>query len=210
MIKRTSKIVFLPAIILFLFGSVFAQAPTTVQHPEWSKNAVIYEVNIRQFTPEGTFDAFEKHLPDLKKLGVDILWLMPINPIGELNRKGSLGSYYSVKDYKAVNPEFGTIDDFKKLVSKIHDAGMYVIIDWVANHTSWDNVWVKTHPEFFTKDKNGNFVPPIANWEDVIDLNYDNKELWNYMIDPMNLDKRKQYRRFPLRCCRNVSNLILA
>ncbi len=186
MIKRTSKIVFLPAIILFLFSSVFAQAPTTVQHPEWSKNAVIYEVNIRQFTPEGTFAAFEKHLPDLKKLGVDILWFMPINPIGVLNRKGSLGSYYSVKDYKAVNPEFGTIDDFKKLVSKIHDAGMYVIIDWVANHTSWDNVWVNAHPEFFTKDKNGNFVPPIADWEDVIDLNYDNKELWNYMIDAMN------------------------
>jgi glycosidase len=169
-----------------IFTNNYAQKYTSVKHTEWSKNATIYEVNIRQYTPEGTFAAFQKHLPELKKLGVDILWLMPINPIGVLNRKGSLGSYYSIQDYKAVNPEFGTLEDFNKLVSEIHKLGMHVIIDWVANHTAWDNVWVKSHPEFYTKDVKGNFVPPVADWTDVIDLNYDNKELWNFMIDAMN------------------------
>ena len=176
---------FLLVFLSFQLSSLNAQNYHSIAHSEWSKDAVIYEVNVRQYTPEGTFKAFEKHLPDLKKLGVKILWLMPINPIGELNRKGSLGSYYSVKDYKAVNPEFGSIDDFKNLVSKIHSMGMKVIIDWVANHTSWDNVWVKTHPEFYTRNAEGNLVPPVADWADVIDLNYENKELWKYMIDAM-------------------------
>jgi len=156
-----------------------------VKHPAWSKNVGIYEVNIRQYTPEGTFKAFEKHLPELKELGVGILWLMPINPIGIKNRKGKLGSYYSVKNYKKVNHEFGTLEDFKGLVNKIHKMGMHVIIDWVANHTAWDNVWVTEHPEFYTKDANGNFVPPVADWSDVIDLNYNNKLLWKYMVDAM-------------------------
>ncbi|MFA3783710.1 alpha-amylase family glycosyl hydrolase [Melioribacteraceae bacterium 4301-Me] len=189
--KRIIQISFQIIIAIFLFHlssckavSLF-QEQSKVTHPQWSKNAVIYEVNIRQYTPEGTFKAFEKHLPELKQLGVDILWLMPINPIGELNRKGTLGSYYSIKNYKAVNPEFGTLDDLKSLVTKIHSLGMHVIIDWVANHTSWDNVWTKTHPDFYTRDSNGNFVSPVADWSDVIDLNYDNKELWTYMIDAM-------------------------
>lgn len=156
-----------------------------VVHADWSRNATIYEVNIRQYTHEGTFKAFEEHLPKLKEMGIDILWLMPINPIGELNRKGTLGSYYSVQDYEAVNPEFGTVDDLKNLVNKIHEMGMHVIIDWVANHTAWDNVWVKSHPDFFNVDSSGNFYPPIADWHDVIDLNYDNKELWDFMIDAM-------------------------
>ncbi|HSH51338.1 MAG TPA: alpha-amylase family glycosyl hydrolase, partial [Bacteroidales bacterium] len=117
-----------------------------VKHPEWSKNASIYEVNIRQYTPEGTFNAFAEHLPGLQEMGVDILWLMPIHPIGEKNRKGSMGSYYSVKDYLAINPEFGTEEDFKNLVNQIHKLGMYVIIDWVANHTAWDNQLIFDHP----------------------------------------------------------------
>ena len=121
----------------------------------------------------------------LKELGVGILWLMPINPIGVKNRKGKLGSYYSVKNYKKVNPEFGTLAEFKELVNKIHKMGMHVIIDWVANHTSWDNVWVKEHPEFYTKDASGNFVPPVTDWSDVIDLNYKNKLLWKYMVNAM-------------------------
>jgi cyclomaltodextrinase / maltogenic alpha-amylase / neopullulanase len=171
--------------LFLLFININAQDVAKVSHPVWSKNANIYEVNVRQYTPEGTFSAFGKHLPELKKLGVDILWLMPINPIGVLNRKGSLGSYYAVKDYKAVNPEFGTLNDLKILVRNIHKQGMKVIIDWVANHTSWDNVWVKDHPDFFTKDAKGNFVPPVADWGDVIDLNYDNKELRASMIDAM-------------------------
>ncbi len=172
-------------LFLLITVTVYSQQNKPVIHPEWSKNAVIYEVNVRQYTPEGTFKAFEKHLPELKKMGVDILWLMPINPIGKLNRKGSLGSYYSVSDYLAVNPEYGTEADLKALVKKAHSLKMHVIIDWVANHTAWDNVWLKTHPDYFTKDAKGNFVPPVADWTDVIDLNYDNKGLWNSMIDAM-------------------------
>ncbi len=156
-----------------------------VTHPSWSVNTTIYEVNVRQYTPEGTFKAFSASLPKLKEMGIGILWFMPINPIGLVNRKGSLGSYYSVKDYTAVNPEFGTLEDFKSVVKQAHDLGMFVIIDWVANHTAWDNVWTKTHPEFFSKDRNGKFFPPVTDWADVIDLNYDNKELWNYMRDAM-------------------------
>ena len=156
-----------------------------VSHPGWSYNKTIYEVNIRQYSKEGTFKAFEKHLPRLKEMGVGILWLMPIHPIGEKNRKGNLGSYYSVKDYKAVNPEFGTLKEFKALVDKIHKMGMYVIIDWVANHTAWDNIWMDEHPEFYTKDSLGNFTPPVPDWTDVADLNYDNKELWAAMTDAL-------------------------
>ena len=156
-----------------------------VSHPGWSYNKTIYEVNIRQYSKEGTFKAFEKHLPRLKEMGVGILWLMPIHPIGEKNRKGNLGSYYSVKDYKAVNPEFGTLKEFKALVDKVHKMGMYVIIDWVANHTAWDNIWMDEHPEFYTKDSLGNFTPPVPDWTDVADLNYDNKELWAAMTDAL-------------------------
>ncbi|HKB85432.1 MAG TPA: alpha-amylase family glycosyl hydrolase [Ignavibacteriaceae bacterium] len=170
--------------ILFITLSQ-AQQVNSVKHPDWSRNLSIYEVNTRQYTPEGTFQAFDSHIQQLKDLGVGIVWFMPINPIGQKNRKGSLGSYYSVKDYKAVNPEFGTLADFKETVKEIHKMGMYVIIDWVANHTAWDNVWVTEHPDFYTKDSLGSFMPPVADWHDVIDLNYDNKELWKYMIDAM-------------------------
>jgi glycosidase len=156
----------------------------TIKHVAWSRHANIYEVNIRQYTPEGTFKAFEKHLPRLQKMGVKILWLMPINPIGEKNRKGSLGSYYSVQNYEAVNPHFGTLNDLKALVKDAHDRGMHVIIDWVANHTAWDNVWVKEHPEWYKKDKDGNFVSPF-DWTDVIALNYDNPDLRKAMINAM-------------------------
>ena len=149
---------------------------------EWSKDAVIYEVNVRQFSKEGTFKAVEAQIPRLKELGIKILWLMPIQPIGEVNRKGTLGSYYSIKDYNAVNPEFGNESDFKSLVNTIHKNGMYVIIDWVANHTSWDHKWTQTNPEIYTKDTSGNFIPPVKDWHDVIDLNYDNKDLRNEMI----------------------------
>ncbi|MCZ6702111.1 MAG: alpha-amylase family glycosyl hydrolase [Ignavibacteria bacterium] len=158
---------------------------SSVSHPAWSYNKTIYEVNIRQYSKEGTFKAFEKHLPRLKKMGVGILWLMPIHPIGEKNRKGTLGNYYSVKDYKDVNPEFGTLKEFKSLIDKIHKMGMYVIIDWVANHTAWDNIWMSEHPEFYTKDSLGNFYPPVPDWADVADLNYDNKNLWAVMIDAL-------------------------
>jgi len=153
-----------------------------VEHVQWSKNASIYEVNIRQFTPEGTFNAFAGHLPRLKELGVDILWIMPIHPIGEKNRKGSLGSYYSVKDYYGINPEFGTKEDFQNLVNKIHEMGMYVIIDWVANHSAWDNELIEKHPEWYTQNENGEIVAPVDDWTDVADFNFEVPEMQDYMI----------------------------
>ena len=166
-----------------LKGKYFgAKTPT---HPVWTENAVIYELNTRQFTPEGTFQAIEPRIQELKELGVNIIWFMPIHPIGEKHRKGTLGSYYSVKDYYGINPEFGTLDDFRRLVKLIHEAGMYVIIDLVANHTAWDNPLIEQHPEWYTKDKKGNIVPPNKDWHDVADLNFDNRELWRYMIDMM-------------------------
>ena len=162
-----------------------AEVPTPVNPLEWSNDAVMYEVNVRQFTPEGTFNAFASHLPRLKELGVEILWLMPIHPIGEKNRKGSLGSYYSIRDYKAVNPEFGTIEDFKALVNKAHEMGFKVLIDCVANHSSWDNVWMENHKDWYTQDSLGNIIPPVADWSDVADLNYDNAEMRAAMLDAM-------------------------
>ena len=155
-------------------------------HPQWSKNATIYEVNIRQYSKEGTFKAFEKDLPRLKDFGVNIIWLMPIHPIGVKNRKGTLGSYYSVKDFRAINPEFGTMQDFKNLVNKIHSLGMYVIIDWVGNHSAWDNSLAKDHPDWYTKTKEGNFQPtPWYDWDDVIDFDYDKPELRKYMTESL-------------------------
>ena len=155
-----------------------------VVHPEWSKNANIYEVNIRQYSPEGTFNAFTDDLPRLQAMGVDIIWLMPIHPIGELNRKGTLGSYYAVQDFNAVNPEFGTEEDLRALVNKAHELGMKVILDWVANHSAWDNVWT-INKEWYTLDEEGNFVPPIEDWSDVIDFNYDNPELREAMLSAL-------------------------
>lgn len=153
--------------------------------PEWSKNISLYEVNLRQFSNSGTFAEFETHLPRLKELGVGILWFMPIQPIGVRNRKGSLGSYYSIKNYTEVDPAYGTLEEFKQLVQKIHDLGMYVILDWVANHTAWDSNLTVEHPGFYTKDQSGNFTPPFPEWADVIDLNYDNEDLITYMADAM-------------------------
>ena len=187
--------IFSPALLMALimsFSFAFGQNSMskkmennkTDRHVAWSLNANIYEVNIRQYTPEGTFKAFQKHLGRLQKMGVDILWLMPINPIGKKNRKGTLGSYYAVQNYEAVNPNFGTMDDLKSLVKEAHAKGMHVILDWVANHTAWDNVWVKEHPDWYEKDKNGNFVSPY-DWTDVISLNYNNKEMRKAMINAM-------------------------
>ncbi|NBC82387.1 MAG: alpha-amylase [Bacteroidetes bacterium] len=152
--------------------------------PVWTKDAVLYEVNVRQYTPEGTFNAFAEHLPRLKKLGVDILWFMPIHPIGEKNRKGELGSYYSVLDYKAINPEFGTRQDFDNLVNQCHEMGFKVIIDWVANHTAWDHAWVDRHPEWYQKDSLGNMFSPY-DWTDVVQLDYNNIGLRQAMKDAM-------------------------
>jgi alpha-amylase len=148
------------------------------------KSSNMYEVNIRQYTPEGTFNAFATHLPRLKDMGVEILWLMPIQPIGMVNRKGTLGSYYSIQNFEAVNPEFGTVEDFKSLVEKVHALGMKIIIDWVANHTSWDNVWTKTNPDFFALDEHGNFKSPF-DWDDVIQIDHANSGQQKAMIAAM-------------------------
>ncbi len=163
--------------------SLFVSCQSPGQDPEWNAGAVIYEVNIRQYTPEGTFKAFEQHLPRLKDLGVDILWIMPLHPIGELERKGSLGSYYAIRDYKAVNPEFGSIEDFKGLVDKAHALGLRVIIDWVANHTSPDAVWA-VNKDWYVTDSLGRFVVQY-DWTDIAKLNYDNKDMRRAMTDAM-------------------------
>jgi glycosidase len=152
--------------------------------PNFLKSSNMYEVNIRQYTTEGTFNAFAAHLPRLKDMGVEVLWLMPIHPIGIVNRKGTLGSYYSIQNFEAVNPEFGTVEDFKSLVEKAHALDMKIIIDWVANHTSWDNVWTKTNPEFFIHDEQGNFKSPF-DWDDVIQIDHTNSGQQKAMIAAM-------------------------
>ncbi|HSR50548.1 MAG TPA: alpha-amylase family glycosyl hydrolase [Acidobacteriota bacterium] len=157
-----------------------------IKHPQWSRDAVIYQINTRQFTEEGSFRAAEAHFPRLKELGVDILWLMPIHEIGEKNRKGSLGSPYSVKDYYSVNPEFGTLDDFKHFVDAAHEQGFHVILDWVANHTAWDNPLVEEHPEWYERDWKGDFRPtPWWDWSDIIDLDYSQSGVRHYMTEAM-------------------------
>ena len=163
-----------------------------MQHVSWSRSANIYEVNVRQYTPEGTLNAFAAHLPRLQQMGVDILWLMPIHPIGKLKRKGKLGSYYAVSDYKAINPEFGKLKDFKALVQQAHELGMKVIIDWVANHTAWDHEWVKQHPEWYLKNNKGQIQSyrydngtEVEDWTDVVGLDYSQKPLWTAMIQAM-------------------------
>ncbi|MEY3637431.1 MAG: Alpha-amylase 2 [Pseudomonadota bacterium] len=163
-----------------------------MQHVSWSRSANIYEVNVRQYTPEGTLNAFAAHLPRLHQMGVDILWFMPIQPIGKLKRKGKLGSYYAVADYAAVNPEFGTLKDFKALVQQAHALGMKVIIDWVANHTAWDHVWVKQHPDWYLKNDKGEIHSfqydngtEVEDWSDVVGLDYSQKPLWTAMTQAM-------------------------
>lgn len=157
---------------------------TVDDHPAWIMQGNIYEVNTRQYTPEGTFNAFSAHLQRLKDMGVQTLWFMPINPISEKDRKGPLGSYYAVSSYTAINPEYGTLADWKALVDKAHAMGFKVIIDWVPNHTGADHPWLTTHPDFYVRDKNGNVVSPF-DWTDVRKLNYGNPQLVDSMIASM-------------------------
>jgi glycosidase len=152
---------------------------------DWVRDAVIYEVYLRSFSKEGTFRALESRLSELKDLGVTVLWLMPIHPVGELNRKGTLGSPYSIRDYYGINPEFGTLEDFKSLVAAVHRSGMRIIIDLVANHTAWDSKWLMEHPDWFTKNSEGAIVAPNPDWTDVADLNYDSHEMRKEMIRMM-------------------------
>ena len=169
------------------------------------ETAVIYEANIRQYSKEGTFDKFTNDIPQLKELGVKIIWLMPIFPISETKRKATggsdskfasefpkeeqskyLGSYYAVSDFTKINPEFGTIKDFRKLIKTAHENEMYVVLDWVPNHTGWDHTWLKTNPEFYNQNEKGEVIhPKDTDWTDVADLNYDNKDLRTAMVNDM-------------------------
>lgn len=173
--------------------------------PDMMENAVIYEANIRQYSPEGTFAEFTKDIPQLKELGVKVIWLMPVFPISETKRKATggpdskfatdfpeeeqkkyLGSYYAVTDFTKINPEYGTIEDFRSLVKTAHENGIYIILDWVPNHTGWDHKWIKENPDYYTKDKDGNVTHPEGtDWTDVADLNYDNKAMRKEMIEDM-------------------------
>lgn len=151
---------------------------------DWKHTTNIYEVNVRQYTKEGTFKAFQKELPRLQQMGVKTLWFMPITPIAQKEKKGSLGSPYAAQDYTSINPEFGTLEDFKNLVNEAHKMGFKVIIDWVANHTGWDHVWTKTHPEYYIHDADGSFHR-ASGMDDIIELDYKNPEMRLAMIDAM-------------------------
>lgn len=201
------KGIFITVLLLMTLGMTIMQALSCMQKsatketqrmadritpPTWSKSANIYEVNIRQYTPEGTFEAFRQHLPRLKKMGVDILWLMPIHPISATKRKGTLGSYYAVSDFRAINPLFGDTNDFHRLVDSVHALNMHIIIDWVPHHTGWDHPWIKNHPEYYNKNAKGEIRDPINEetgeswgWTDVAELNLSNPEMRRQIIDDM-------------------------
>lgn len=198
------KIIFTLFVMASLFGckkeAESAQAVASVS-PEFADNAIVYEANIRQYSPEGTFNAFVRDIPKLKKLGVKIIWLMPIHQIGFKNRKAKgnlsieqvtdvlekkiyLGSPYSIKDYRSINIHYGSEEDFQYLVDTAHKNGMYIILDWVANHTSWDHPWITQHPEYYTRDKEGKMIAPF-DWTDVAELDYSNQNLRKAMIEDM-------------------------
>ncbi len=157
-----------------------------VQNADWTRDAVLYQLNTRQFTPEGTFAAAQKQLPRLAAMGVDIIWLMPIHPIGEANRKGSLGSPYAVHDYRGVNPEFGTEAEFRAFVDEAHRLGLKVILDWVANHSAYDNPLTLSHPEWYTRTPEGALMSPAGtDWSDVADFDYAQPGLRQYMTESL-------------------------
>lgn len=155
---------------------------TKMPHPEWSYSTNIYEVNIRQYTPEGTFNAFAKHLTRLKDMGVQVLWFMPVTPISEKDRHGKLGSYYATQNYDTINPEFGTVEDFKALINEAHDMGFKVIMDFVADHVGNDNSLIKDHPDYFVKDENNEILHPHG-WSDVCQVNYEVTAVWKTMTN---------------------------
>ncbi|WP_235894340.1 alpha-amylase family glycosyl hydrolase [Flavobacterium zepuense] len=161
------------------YGSTFTAMPK-------AEDAIIYQVNIRAFSQEGTLNGVRAKLDDIKALGANVVYLMPIYPVGQLNSAGGQGSPYAVKDYKAVNPDFGSLEDLRTLVNEAHSKNMAVILDWVANHTAWDNAWITDHPDWYQKDEEGNIIiPPGTNYNDVAQLDFDNKEMRAAMIDAM-------------------------
>jgi glycosidase len=185
--KTPSRLTQLLSLLGLLFSSSTLHAAddlsqqTARSSPDWLRESVVYEIFPRAFSPEGNFNGITARLGELKDLGVTILWLMPINPIGEKLRKGTFGSPYSVRDYYAINPDYGTEADLKRLVSEAHKLGLKVILDVVPNHTAWDSVMM-AHPEFYKQDANGHILPPVPEWTDVAGLNYENPKLRQYMI----------------------------
>ena len=172
------------AVVLALTG---CKTTPTVEPPAPPaiNQTVMYEIYVRNFSPEGTFNGIVPRLDSLKAMGVNTLWLMPIHPVGKERKKGTFGSPYSIQDYNKVNPEFGTEQDFKALVQACHDRGMYLIIDLVINHTAWDHPWIKEHPEWYTRDGGDTIVPPVADWTDVADLNFNEPALQDELIRMM-------------------------
>jgi alpha-amylase len=172
-------------------GATALPSTDTLFHPSWSRSAVLYEINVRQYTPEGTLAALQTHLPRLKRLGLDILWLMPVQPIGKKNRKGKLGSYYAVSNYTAINPEYGTEADFKSFVDAAHQQGMKVILDWVPNHTAYDHGWITAHPDWYEHRADGSIMNARDNeghetdWTDVAELDYAKPAMRQAMIGEM-------------------------
>jgi alpha-amylase len=177
------------ALVVFSCSSPKVETPGTATdqidgHPAWIMQGNVYEVNVRQYTPEGTLNAFAKHLDRIKEMGVQTVWFMPLNPISKKDRKGTLGSYYAVSDYNALNPEFGTMEDFKQVVKSIHEKGMKVLIDWVPNHTGADHRWLTEHPDFYVKDKKGN-PAFMMDWTDTRVLDFNNLVMQDSMIAAM-------------------------
>ena len=158
-----------------------------VNTSESYRELVMYSVFVRNYSEEGTFEGVRKDLDRIKALGVDIIWLLPIHPVGKKARKGTLGSPYAISDYRGINPEFGTPDDFRRLVAAIHERGMKCVIDVVYNHTSPDSWLAVNHPEWFYHKPDGSFGNRIGDWSDVIDLDYGNKELWDYQIETLKM-----------------------
>jgi glycosidase len=167
------------------YSTIIIMDQSGYKKADWINTTNVYEVNIRQYTQEGTFNAFAKELPRLKEMGIETLWFMPITPIAQKNMKGSLGSYYACSDYVSINPEFGSLEDFKNLVQLAKSTGFKIIIDWVANHTGWDHVWTKTHPEYYKKDPATNDFKIASGMDDIIELDYNNPELRKAMIEAM-------------------------
>ena len=180
------------ALILLACGSIVSSATAQSEatnaaaskSPAWLQSGVMYEIFPRDFSASGDFNGITARLDELKDLGVDMLWLMPIHPLGEKLKKGPLGSPYCVRDFYAINPDYGTTNDFKRLIAAAHQRGMKLIMDIVAGHTAWDSVMM-AHPEFYTKDANGKIHPPYPDWTDVAELDYANPDLRRYMIDMM-------------------------
>jgi cyclomaltodextrinase / maltogenic alpha-amylase / neopullulanase len=175
---------------VFLASCVLGQQPsrdvskeTARSSQDWIRDAVIYQIWQRAYSQKGDFNSITADLDRLKTLGVDVLWLMPVHPIGQLKKKGTIGSPYAVQDYYGLNPDYGTPADLKRLVAEAHKRGLKVIIDIVANHTAWDNKLIKSNPEFYKKNEKGEIVPPVADWADVAGLDYSKPAVRKYMIE---------------------------